>query len=416
MLVVALLFCGPGAGRALAVCASPAGNAGDIYYNTTSKIVQYCNGTSWIATGKGPGTGGGCASPAGAAGDIFYNTTSRVPQFCNGNEWVAMGPVGGAAKGAWKQVSAGLWNTCAVKTNGALYCWGSDSDGQLGNGATTGNQTSPVQESTAATDWASVSVGATHTCAVKTNGTLYCWGDDTYGELGNGATTGDQASPVQESTAATDWASVSAGVDHTCAVKTNGTLYCWGENFDDQLGTGGSDAVSPTQEFTAATDWVSVSAGTTHTCAVKTNGTLYCWGNDATGQLANGAGGDQAFATQESTAATNWASVSAGVDHTCAVKTNGTLYCWGADGNGQLGNGATTGNQVNPVQESTAATNWASVAAGDIHTCAVKTNGTLYCWGDDTNGQIGNGTTGGRQVSPVQESTAATDWASVAVD
>ncbi|MBI2234593.1 MAG: chromosome condensation regulator RCC1, partial [Micavibrio aeruginosavorus] len=122
------------------------------------------------------------------------------------------------------------------KTNGTLYCWGSDSSGQLGNGATTGNQVSPVQESTAATDWASVADGNLndHTCALKTNGTLYCWGSDASGQLGNGATTGNQVSPVSIGPV---WASVATGSSNTCAIATGGgALYCWGANSNGQLG------------------------------------------------------------------------------------------------------------------------------------------------------------------------------------
>ena len=148
-----------------------------------------------------PGSGsGGCSTPTAIDGAIIYNPTDRVVQTCAGNVWRAMGPVGGA--GSWASISAGNGHACGLKVGGTLWCWGSDSYGQLGNGATTGDQISPVQESTAATDWVSVSAGSSvtmpHTCAIKTNGTLWCWGSDAMGQLGNGATTGNQVSPVQE--------------------------------------------------------------------------------------------------------------------------------------------------------------------------------------------------------------------------
>jgi alpha-tubulin suppressor-like RCC1 family protein len=176
-----------------------------------------------------------------------------------------------------------------VKTNGTLWCWGGDGSGQLGNGAG-GSTTSPAQESTSATDWALVSAGQGHTCAVKTNGTLWCWGNDGSGKLGNGAVTGNQQSPYQESTAAADWASVAAGGSHTCAVKTNGALWCWGNDGSGQLGNVGitGDQVSPSQASTAATNWASVSTGSNHTCAIRMDGTLWCWGLNDNGQTGTG--------------------------------------------------------------------------------------------------------------------------------
>ena len=169
------------------------------------------------------------------------------------------------------------------------------------------------------------------------------------------------------------------------------------------------------QESTSAADWAQVAAGTNHSCAVKTNGTLWCWGSDGNGQLGNGAvTGNQISPSQESTAAADWAQVAAGSSHSCAVKTNGTLWCWGGDTNGQLGNGAAAGDQISPSQESTAAADWAQVAAGNSHTCAVKTNGALWCWGSDTNGELGNGAVAGTRSARRRNSTAATDWAQVA--
>jgi alpha-tubulin suppressor-like RCC1 family protein len=248
----------------------------------------------------------------------------------------------------WRSVSADYFHTCAVTTTGTLWCWGYNGSGQLGNGTTT-SSTTPVQESTHASDWATVSAGDLYTCAVKTTGTLWCWGSNGSGQLGNGTTT-DSTTPVQESTHASDWATVSAGGAQTCAVKTTGTLWCWGSNDFGQLGNGTTtDSTTPVQESTHATDWATVSAGYLHTCAVKTTGTLWCWGYNALGQLGNGTTTDSTIPVQESTHATDWATVSAGEDYTCAVKTTGTLWCWGYNALGQLGNGTTT-DSTTPVE------------------------------------------------------------------
>jgi len=248
---------------AYADCANPARPVGTAIYNTTTQQFQYCDGTDWVAMHP-PGSGsGGCANPARAEGRMIYNPPQRVLQGCAGNVWKAMGPIGGGTQSKWAQISAGQSHSCAIKSDGTLWCWGGDASGELGNGATTGDQTSPNQESTLATDWASVSAGEGATCATKINGTLWCWGADSYGKLGNGATAGDQISPSQESTLATDWASVSTGNWHTCATKTDSTLWCWGRDNNGQLGNGATagDQISPSQESTAATDWASVSAG-----------------------------------------------------------------------------------------------------------------------------------------------------------
>jgi alpha-tubulin suppressor-like RCC1 family protein len=298
-----------------------------------------------------------------------------------------------------KTVSTGRSHTCAVHADRTLWCWGSNSSGQLGDG-TTIDRDVPVQESTHASDWDAVSAGQAHTCAVKTSGTLWCWGNNSSGQLGDGTTTGS-AVPVQESTHASDWAAVTARFAYTCAVKTSGTLWCWGNNSSGQLGDGTTTGSAvPVQESTHASDWAAVSARYLHTCAIKTAGTLWCWGSNSSGQLGDGTTTGSAVPVQESTHASDWDAVSVGFAHTCAVKTSGTLWCWGSNSNGQFGDGTTTDRDV-PVQETTHAGDWASVTVALADTCAVKTSGTLWCWGYNSNGQLGDGTTTDSYV-PVQ--------------
>jgi alpha-tubulin suppressor-like RCC1 family protein len=319
-------------------------------------------------------------------------------------------PEGGVADTDWAKVSSGFDHSCAIKTNGTLFCWGDNSYGQLGNNSTTDSLV-PMHENKAATDWINISAGAFHACAIKTDGTLFCWGWNEYGQLGNNSTT-DNRVPVQESRTAIDWAEISAGYSHTCAIKNNGTLFCWGDNLYGKLGNNSTDNSSlPVQESTASTDWLKLSVGGSQTCAIKTNGTLFCWGWNEHGELGDNSTTNSPVPVQESTAATDWANLSAGYSHTCAIKTNGALFCWGRNESGQLGNN-TTANSPAPVQVSTAATDWASLSAGGGHTCAIKTDGTIFCWGDNSSGQLGNNSFTDIHV-PVQESTAATDWANL---
>ena len=265
---------------------------------------------------------------------------------------------------------------------------------------------SPASAALAA-DWTTVSAGEDHTCAIRSVGKLYCWGYDFDGQLGNGAPTDDVTSPTQI-TSATDWKTVSAGQDHTCAIRSVGKLYCWGADGGGQIGNDDlvGDVISP-QQITSATDWKTVEAGDGFTCAIRSVGKLYCWGADGNGQLGNGPGGDSTIPIQI-TSATDWKAVSAGNNHTCAVR--GKLYCWGYDGTGQVGNGDATSTDVIAPAQITSATDWKAVSAGDSHTCAVR--GKLYCWGDDTYSQLGNGATTGMRTSPKQI-TSATDWKTV---
>ena len=241
----------------------------------------------------------------------------------------------------WASVSAGALHTIAIKRHDPLYtlwAWGYNASGRLGDGTTT-NRTTPTQIGTATT-WSSVSAGVYHTVAIKTDGTLWAWGyNELYGQLGDGTTTNKDV-PTQIG-AETTWSSVFSGEHHTAAIKTNGTLWAWGRNNSGQLGDGTTtDKTTPTQIGTATT-WSSVSGGGYHTVARKSDGTLWAWGYNDDGQL-----GDETIISKTTPtqigAETTWSSVSAGGYHTIAKKTDGTLWAWGDNYYGQLGDGTTT--------------------------------------------------------------------------
>ncbi len=316
----------------------------------------------------------------------------------------------------WAQVSAEFEHTAAIKTNGTLWAWGDNSTYELGDG-TTNNESTPEQIGTD-TNWAQVSAGAYYTVAIKTDGTLWAWGDNGDGQLGDG-TTISESSPEQIGTD-TDWKQVSAGYNNfsTVAVKTNGTLWAWGDNSIGELGDGtdvGPDTC-PTNDPCSTvpiqigtdTDWAQVSAGTSHTVAVKTDGTLWAWGENNVGQLGDGTTTQQDSPEQIGTD-TDWAQVSAGAYYTMAIKTDGTLWAWGYNAFGQLGDG-TTNNASRPEQIGTD-TNWAQASAGQYQTVALKSDHTLWAWGDNSDGQLGDGTLIS-ESSPEQIGTD-TDWAQV---
>jgi alpha-tubulin suppressor-like RCC1 family protein len=300
----------------------------------------------------------------------------------------------------WASVSAGGMHTCATRSDTTLWCWGANFEGDLGIGST-GDQDRPRQVTTpAATGWASVSSGGFHTCATRTDATLWCWGANTVGELGIGSTS-DQDRPQQVTTpAATGWATAAAGDSHTCATRSDGTLWCWGYNGTGQLGLGSTAHQDHPQQVTTptATGWAAVTAGTEHTCATRGDTTVWCWGRSDAGQLGSGTKTDQDLPQQVTTpAATGWTTVTAGGETTCATRIH-KLWCWGFNRYGQLGIGSTT-NQARPRRVPLpTGTGWSLMAVGALHTCATRTGHTLWCWGYNYEGQLGIGNRTGQDL------------------
>jgi alpha-tubulin suppressor-like RCC1 family protein len=240
-------------------------------------------------------------------------------------------------------VSSGRWWNCGIKSDGTLWCWGRNT-GTIGDNTTT-QRTVPTQEASSSTNW--IDVSASHnvnTCGVKSDGTLWCWGFDTNEQLGNGPGTTQQNSPVQEATLSTDWAQVTAGNYWTCAIKTDGTLWCWGSNTDGVTGLGITTGTTdtPAQVTAAGDDWVQVESGRDHSCAVKISGDVYCWGDaNWSGALGNGELNQDASVPEKILGSYKYTQVSYRDDQdyqvgrTCAIRDNGKLYCWGYNGDWQ---------------------------------------------------------------------------------
>lgn len=284
--------------------------------------------------------------------------------------------------------------TCATRTDGSLWCWGDGSAGQLGDG-TEGQQRDVPVRSDRPTRYAQLAAGGRHTCGTAREGDLWCWGDNASGQLGILAA-GGRARPTRVPFL-DGWTSVAAGAQHTCGIRGAGELRCWGAGGRGRLGVGGTgDLSAPWTPVVGAADWRSVSAGGLHTCGIRTAGSLWCWGSNAHGQIGDGTAQDRLAPTQVGTA-TDWTAVSAGAQHTCARRAAGTLWCWGLGEDGRLGHGDTLNRPV-PTQVGTATT-WASVSAGKgAHTCATRADRTLWCWGAGDRGQLGNGTVDTRLV------------------
>jgi alpha-tubulin suppressor-like RCC1 family protein len=275
----------------------------------------------------------------------------------------------------WKQVStSGRFNAVAIKTDGTLWSWGYGPFGILGNNSTI-TRSSPVQTVSSGTNWKQVSISS-HAAAIKTDGTLWSWGAGLNGTLGDNSAI-NRSSPVQTVSSGTNWKQVSVGGSNTAAIKTDGTLWIWGRNVVGRLGDNSTiTKSSPVQTVSAGTNWKQVSTGSFHTAAIKTDGTLWLWGCGlSTGALGNNSAINQSSPVQTVSSGTNWKQVSAGCFHTAAVKTDGTLWTWGYGGRGVLGNNNTI-NRSSPVQTVSSGTDWKQVSAGGTHTVAIREE----CW------------------------------------
>ncbi len=241
-----------------------------------------------------------------------------------------------------------------------------------------------------------------------TVGTLWSWGDNGSGQLGDN-TIVNKSSPVQTIDGGTDWKSVSISWDHSSAIKTDGSLWAWGDNNDGELGDNTiTHRSSPVHADAGGSDWKSVSCGNSYTTAIKTDDTLWSSGVNNNGQL-----GDNTITYRSSPVpiaggGTNWKLISAGWDHNIALKTDGTLWSWGRNDSGQLGDNTIT-HRSSPVPITGGGTNWKLISGGGYHSAAIKTDGTLWSWGHNNSGQLGDNTITHRS-SPIQTVTGGTNW------
>ena len=278
----------------------------------------------------------------------------------------------------WQAIAAGYDFSLALKKDGTLYAWGANDSGQLGDGSTT-NRNAPVKIGSD-TNWKNIIAGGAHSLALKSDGTLYVWGTNASGQLGNGIRTGELKAPTKISSD-TDWTAIGAGNAHSLALKSNGSFYAWGGNNFGQLGDGTNTARTAPTKIGSDTDWKAIDGGLSQSLAIKRGGTLYLWG-------ANGA-----KSPRKQGSAANWAAIGLGINHFLALTTTGELYAQGGNGNGQLGDGTTAPR--NALTKIGADTDWAAidVNATGSYSLGLKKDGTLYAWGANDSGQLGDGST-----------------------
>jgi alpha-tubulin suppressor-like RCC1 family protein len=354
-------------------------NGGYLYvYNTTPTI---------------GGMDGSTGSTSADLTDLLPNTTYYwwVASDCvsSQSDWAYGGSftTPAAATACWQTISAGYTHSVGIKTDGTLWAWGDNGYGQLGDGTTTSKNT-PTQIG-AANNWESISAAGGFTLAIKVDGTLWAWGNNTFGQLGDGTTT-NRTIPTQIGTA-TNWNSVTAGEGFALAIKDNGTLWAWGYNNYGQLGDGTTvNKTVPTQIGTA-TNWQSTAAGSGFSLAIRTNGTLWAWGYNNSGQLGDGTTTNRITAVQIGTE-NDWANVAAGYAHSVGLKANGIIFTWGNNANGQLGDGTTT-NKLTPTGVYDQVE---SIEAGWYYTVGTTTFGNMIICGQNNFGQLGDSTTSDR--------------------
>jgi alpha-tubulin suppressor-like RCC1 family protein len=324
-------------------------------------------------------------------------------QLGDGSRTKALTPVTVSGLNDVVSVSPAGTHTCALTADGLVRCWGENLYGQLGDGSTTDALT-PVTVS-GLNDVVAVAAGysnpgtnrAAHTCAVKGDGSVWCWGANYFGQLGDGSYL-DSLTPVMV-VGLTNAVSVSAGSNprgqsgvHTCAVTADGLVQCWGENESGQLG-----AVRAQDDLTPVTvaglsDAIAVSAGGVHTCALRSGGRVQCWGGKYSYRMPNGDGSTtNALKPVTVSGLSGAVAVSAGSGHSCALTNDGGAQCWGGSGQGQLGDGSTT-NALTPVSVH-GLSGALSVSSGNSHSCAVESEGHARCWGLNLSGQLGDGST-----------------------
>lgn len=297
------------------------------------------------------------------------------------------------------RLSLRLLTACAATQTGSASCWGANESGQVGDGLLP--LVSPLVQHAGPRDVAGMSsgvietaTGGQHACALKNNGTVWCWGSNVAGQIGD-QTTIARFSPVQVVGIA-NAVQIATGLSHSCARTAAGAIWCWGLNSSGQLGIGSTgNSLQAVMAVGMNADMVDVSAGDSHTCAVRNDGKVFCWGLNTSGQLGDSTLSNRSSPTQVNDGFGVYARVAAGGSHSCGLTSAGEAKCWGADARGQLGDDAVAAAQPrpSPAAVATLGSGVVRLAAGRDHTCALRNTGALLCWGYNASSQLGDGTT-----------------------
>jgi alpha-tubulin suppressor-like RCC1 family protein len=292
---------------------------------------------------------------------------------------------------SYVNITGGQMHTCAISTAGQAYCWGYNADGRLGDSTTSLRRVPVAVHPVGTISFASISAGTQHTCGLDGSGQGYCWGSNASGQIGNNSTTYAKiATAVQQG--GSSYVQIAAGYVHTCALDGGGQAYCWGYGGDGQLGYGFTTGDSlPAAVTQGGVPYSSIYTEYDHTCALDASGLAYCWGRNNAGQLGDGTTTTQYTPVAVVMPVASFTTLALGSASTCGLDgSTGQAYCWGAGGNGQLGDGNNT-DSLSPVAVSQSAP-YVSVRAEGSGFCALDTVGQTWCWGRNNYGQLGNNT------------------------
>lgn len=361
--------------------------------------------TTTIPTGPTVATGNGFACAIAVTGAVECWGQNLNGQLGRGNTSntsvdtstpAPTGPLPAAAT----QIAAGQNHVCALLEGGGVHCWGQASSGQTGTNQTTGNVTSPTAVTGLAGPVAQIAAGNTSTCATLESGQVMCWGNNQYGQLGNGET---EHSPVPVFVEdITDATSVAVGLHHACAVSEDGSVRCWGRNNFRNLGdTTDSDSPVPVDVTVLDEPARQVVTGNGFTCALLESDEVRCWGNNGNGQLGmeppSSVPVPEAQTVEGLTDIPLALSTSGNASQVCAVLADETVRCWGNNITGQLGNGESGFGEYSaaPVDVIDLADDPVGVFVGSNFTCAVFADHSVQCWGNNNQQQLGEFPAGG---------------------
>jgi len=320
---------------------------------------------------------------------------------------------------AFVSIAQGVAYTCGLTSTDIAYCWGYNASGQLGDGSNTDRLTPTLVAVSGGLTFTTIAAGSAHTCGLTSTRTAYCWGNGPFGQLGDGSNSNRLTPTLVAVSGGLTFTTIAAGNAHTCGLTSTGIAYCWGRGNVGQLGDGTTTDHNVPTAVSGGHTFSTITAGYAHTCGLTSTGIAYCWGTGNAGQLGDGSNTNRLTPTLVAVSGgLTFTTIAAGSEHTCAIQqanvgpssvgrrsvSAGAAYCWGYNNAGQLGDGTTTDHNV-PTAVDTTFT-FSTISAGEGHTCAIQqanvgavsvgrrsvSEAAAYCWGKNTNGQLGNAT------------------------